>query len=134
MKRARYAYKQLNLAMYSPHFTCLKTGLTAVYYASLNNHHDLAKFLMESGADITDKSNKRRSSLIHAAAEGGDSSTLQQLIAKGFNVNEQNKVFIRAPSILTRLVSVFIMYCIIAPFSRFTNFHYCDRNSRPLFT
>ena len=35
-----------------PHVSLLQDGYTALYFASLNNHLEVVKFLLESGAQV----------------------------------------------------------------------------------
>jgi len=65
-------------------------GLTPLMWAVYNDHLDLAKMLVDHGADVNAVSAKLGSSVIHFAAENGSIEMLDFLLSKSVNLHAKN--------------------------------------------
>lgn len=66
------------------------TGWTPLHYAAAGNHVEIAKFLIENGADINLKTATDGKSALHWGAFHGHLPVVELLISKGANINDKD--------------------------------------------
>ncbi|MHB1458252.1 MAG: ankyrin repeat domain-containing protein [Armatimonadota bacterium] len=66
------------------------TGWTPLHYAAAGDHVDIAKFLIENGADINHKTSTDGKSALHWAAFHGNLPVIEQLVSMGAMINDKD--------------------------------------------
>lgn len=66
------------------------TGWTPLHYAAAGNHVEIAKFLIDNGANINMKTGADGKSALHWAAFHGHLNVVELLISKGAQINDKD--------------------------------------------
>ena len=72
-------------------------GWSALRYASMLGHADIAKILIENGANVDEINDSTGSSCLHAAMQGGHLEVTKVLLENGANVNIKGRRFGHTP-------------------------------------
>ncbi|MHB1456491.1 MAG: ankyrin repeat domain-containing protein [Armatimonadota bacterium] len=66
------------------------TGWTPLYYAAAGDHVEIAKFLIDNGADINLKTTTDGKSALHWAAFHGHLLVVELLLSRGAQINDKD--------------------------------------------